>query len=190
MVRRDPAHVLSSGNMSNEVRYTSCSLHKSIYSVLQRDHFVCFGSHSGIPADPVLCNVKFPGNFSQFCGVDSWYTLHLMYLWVAPVEAICFGTPESVGNNVPTYTTVCVDYFNEIVPCSSMCPSRQHLASHELVCDFLLRKWAVQQRCFEIKCVSASHAAHAEAQSLCREVTENGIVISNALKGTQLPQTH
>ena len=57
----DPAHVFSSGNMSNEVRYKSCSLCKSKNSVLQRDHFVCFRSHSGIPADPALCNVKFPG---------------------------------------------------------------------------------------------------------------------------------
>ena len=32
----------------------------------------------------------------------------------------------------------------------------------------------VQQRCFEIKCAGASHVAHAEAQSLRQEVTENG----------------
>ena len=32
----------------------------------------------------------------------------------------------------------------------------------------------MRQRCFEIKCASASHVAHAEAQSLCQEVTENG----------------
>ena len=30
----DPAHAFSSANMSNEVRYKSCSLHKSIYSAL------------------------------------------------------------------------------------------------------------------------------------------------------------
>ena len=60
----DPAHVFSSGDMSNEVRYKSCNLHKSIYTVLQRDHCVCFGSHSGIPADPALRNMKFPGFFS------------------------------------------------------------------------------------------------------------------------------
>ena len=81
---------------------------------------------------------------------------------------------SQLGNNVPTYTTVCLDYFNEIAPCISTCHSGQHLASNEPVCDFLLRKWAVQQRCFEIKCASASHVAHAEAQSLCQEVTENG----------------
>ena len=55
-----------------------------------------------------------PGNSSQFCGGDSWYTFHLMYLWVAPVEAICCGMPEPVGNNMPMSTTVCLDYFNEI----------------------------------------------------------------------------
>ena len=64
-----------------------------------------------------------------------------MYLWVAPVEATCSGMPEPAGNNMPTYTTVCLDYFNEIVPCISTCPSGQHLASHDLVCDLLLRKW-------------------------------------------------
>ena len=87
-----------------------------------------------------------------------------MYLWVAPVEVIRSGMPESVGNNVPTSTTVCLYDFNEIVPCISTCRSGQHLASSEPVCDLLLRKWAVQQRCFEIKCAGASHAAHAEAQ--------------------------
>ena len=45
-----PAHEFSSANMSNEVCYKSCSLHKSIYSALQRDHCVCFDSHSGNPA--------------------------------------------------------------------------------------------------------------------------------------------
>ena len=89
------------------------------------------------------------------------------------MDTICFGTPESVGNNMPTYTTVCLDYFNEIVPCISMYPSGQHLASHEPVCDFLLRKCVVRQRCFEIKCASVSHVAHAKVQSLCQEGTEN-----------------
>ena len=63
-----------------------------------------------------------------------------MYLWVAPVEVICSGMMESVRNNTPTYTTICLDYFNKIVPCNSTCPSGQHLASHEPVCDFLSRK--------------------------------------------------
>ena len=169
----DPAHVFSSGNMSNEVRYKSCSLHKSVYIALQRDHCVCFGSHSGSPVDPVLCNVSCPENSSQFCGGDSWYTFHLMYLWVAPVEVIRSGMPEPVENNMPTSTTICLDYFNEIVPCISTCPSGQHLARHEPVCDFLLRKWVVRQRYFEIKCASVSHVAHAEVQSLCQEWTEN-----------------
>ena len=79
---------------------------------------------------------------------------------------------EPVGNNMPS-TTVCLDYFNEIVPCISTCPSRQPLASHEPVCDLLLRKWAVRQRCFEIECDSVSHVAHAKVQFLCQEVTEN-----------------
>ena len=48
------AHELNSTNMSNEVYYKSCSLHESIYSALQRDHCVFFGSHSGSPADPVM----------------------------------------------------------------------------------------------------------------------------------------
>ena len=120
-----PAHEFSSANMSNEVCHKSCSLHKSFYSALQRDHCVCFDSHSGSPADPALCNVTCPGNSSQFCGGDSWYTFHLMYLWVAPVEAICSGMPELVGNNMPMSTTVCLDYFNEIVPCISTCSSGQ-----------------------------------------------------------------
>ena len=129
-----------------------------------------------------------PENSSQFCGGDSWYTFHVMYLWVAPVEVICSGMLEPVGNNMPKSTTVCLDCFNEIVPCISTCSSRQHLASHEPVCDLLLRKWAVRQRYFEIVCDSVSHVAHAEVQSLCQEWTEAG-VISNALKNTQLPHT-
>ena len=114
-----------------------------------------------------------PGNYSKFCGGDSWYTFHLMYLWVAPVKSIYSGMSEPVENNMPTSTTVCLDYCNEIVPCISTCPSRQHLASREPVCDLLLRKWAVQQRCFEIKCQSAPHVAHAKVQSLCQEGTDN-----------------
>ena len=168
-----PAHEFSSANMSNEVCYKSCSLHKSFYGALQRDHCVCFDTHSGSPADSALCNVSCPGNYSQFCGGDSWYTFHLMYLWVAPVEVICSGMPEPVGNHMPMSTTSCLDDFNEIVPCNSTCPSGQHLSSHEPVCDLLLRKWVVRQRCFEIECASVSHVAHAEVQSLCQEWTEN-----------------
>ena len=170
----DPARMFSSGNMSNEVRYKAYSLHKSVYIAVQRDHCVCFGSHSGSPVDPLLCNVSCPENFSQFCGGDNWYTFHLMNLWVAPVEVICSGMPEPVGNNMPMSMTVCLDCFNEIVPCISMCPSGQHHSSHEPVCDLLLRKWVVRQRCFEIERASVSHVAHAEVQSLCQEGTENG----------------
>ena len=89
------------------------------------------------------------------------------------MEAICSGMPEPVGNNVPVSTIICLDYSNEIVPYISTCPSGQHLSSHESVCDFLLRKWVVWQRCFEIKCAGVSHAAHAKVQPLCQEGTEN-----------------
>ena len=173
MDRLAPAHEFGSVNESNEVCYKSCSLHKKFYSALRRDHFVCFGSQSGIPADPDLCSVICPGNSSQLRSGDSWYTFHLMYLWVAPVEVICSGMPEPVGNNVPVSTTICLDYSNEIVPCINTCPSGQHLASHEPVCDFPLRKCVVRQRCFEIKCASVYHVAHAEVQSLCQERTKN-----------------
>ena len=146
---------------------------KSICSALQCDHRVCFGSHSGIPVNPVPCNVNCPGNSSQLCSGDSWYTFHLMYLWVAPVEVICSGMPEPVGNNVPVSTTICLDYSDEIVPCISTCLGGQHPASHKLVCDFPLTKCVVRQRCFEIKRASVYHVAHAEAQSLCHDWTEN-----------------
>ena len=89
------SHDFISANMSTEVCYKSCSLHKSIYSALQRDHCVYFDSHMGSPADSALCNVTCPGNSSQFCGGNSWYTFHLMYLWVAPVEAICSGNARA-----------------------------------------------------------------------------------------------
>ena len=69
--------------------------------------------------------------------------------------------------------TDCLDYFNEIVPYIITCPRGQHLASHELVCDFPLRKCVLRQRCFEIKCVSVFHVTHAKVQSLCQEGTKN-----------------
>ena len=166
------AHEFSSVNMINEVCYKSFSPYKNIYGALQRDHRVYFDSHLGNPTDSALCNVTCPGNSSQFCGGDSWHTFHLMYLWVAPVEAIRFEMQDPVGNNMPRSTTVCL-YFNEIFPCISTCPSGQHLASHELFCDFPLRKRVVRQICFDIKCASVYHVAHAEVQSLCQEGTEN-----------------
>ena len=168
-----PAHEFNSANVSNEVCYKSCSLHQSIYSALQRDHSVRFDSHSGSPADPALCNVNCPGNSSQFCGGDSWYTFHLMYMCVAPVEVICSGMPEPVGNNMLSVHDNLFRLFQRDGSCISTCPSGQHLSSHEPVCDFLLRKCVVRQRCFEIKCAGVSHVAHAEVQSLCQEGTEN-----------------
>ena len=168
-----PTHEFSSAYMCNEVYYKSCSMHKSIFRAITRDNCVCFDSHLRIPPDPDLCNVNRPENSSQLCGGDSWYTFHLMYLWVAPVDSICFEMPEPVGNNMPKSTTVCLDYFNEIVPCISTSQSGQHLASSEPVCDLLLRKCVVRQRCFEIKRASVSHAAHAKMQSLCQEGTKN-----------------
>ena len=41
----------------------------------------------------------------------------------------------------------------------------------------------MQQRCFEIKCASVSHVAHAEEQSLCQEVTENGECENKCIEG-------
>ena len=102
------------------------------------------------------------------------------------MEAICSGTPEPVGNNMPTYTAVCFDYFNEIVPCISMYTSGQHLASHEPVSDLLLRKWVVRQRCFDIECDSVSHVAHAKVQSLCQEGTENSECDIKCIEGYTL----
>ena len=150
-------------------RNKPCSLCKRNTALSNAIILYVFSSHSGSPADPVLYKVNCPGNCSRFCGGDSWYTFHLMYLWVAPVEAICFGSLESVGNNAPTSTTVRLDCFNEIVPYIITCPSGQHLASNELVCDFLLRKRVLRQRCFEIKRASVSHVAHAKVQPLCQE---------------------
>ena len=162
---------------------TNLAVFTKVYSALRRDNCVCSDSHSGSPADPVPCNVNCPGNSSQFLSVDSWYTFHVMYLWVTPVEVICTGMPEPVGNNMPTSTTVCLDYSNEIVPFISTCPSGQHLAGHELVCDFLMRKCVLRQRCFEIKCASVSHVAHVEVQPLRQEGTENSWCAIKCIEG-------
>ena len=90
-----PAHEFSSVYMSKEVCHKSGSLHKSIYSALQREHCVCFDWHLGIPPDPDLCNVNCPENSSQFCDGDSWYTFHLMYLWAAPVKDLFWNAGAS-----------------------------------------------------------------------------------------------
>ena len=78
---------------------------------------------------------------------------------------------EPVGNNVPMYSTVCLDYFNEIVPCISTCISRPHFASYEPVWDPLWRKRVVRQRCFGIEHAGVSRVAHAEVQFLCQKWT-------------------
>ena len=46
-----------------------------------------------------------------------------------------------------------------------------------------LRKWVVRQRCFEIECDSVSHVAHAKAQSLCQEGTENSECDNKCIEG-------
>ena len=117
--------------------------------------------------------MKCPGNSSQFCGGDSWYTFHLMYLWVGSRGGDLFWNAGASWEQHANVHDSLSDYFNEIVPCICTCPSGQHLASHESVCDLLLRKCVVRQRRFEIKCASVSHVAHAEVQSLCQEGTEN-----------------
>ena len=124
--------------------------------------------------------VKCPGVPSQFCDGDSWYTFCLRYLWVAPVETICSGM----------YSTVCLDYFNEIVPRISTCISRPHCASYEPFWDPFWRKRVVRQRCLGIKHAGASLVSHMRKFNSC---VKNGQctagVISNMSKGTQLPQT-
>ena len=158
--------------MSNEVCYKSCSLHK-VYT-----------SPSNVTVVYVLirtwearlirapCNVSCPGNSSQFCGGDSWYTFHLMYLWVALVKAICSGMLEPVENNMPTSTTICLDDFNEIVSCISTCHSGQHLASNEPVCDLLLRKFAGGKDVLRLSVLASIMSQMREVQSLCQEGTE------------------
>ena len=133
--------------------------------------------------------VKCPGISSQFCDGDSWYTFRLRYLWVAPVETICSGMSEPVGNNVPMYSTVCLDYFNEIVPCIRTCISRPHFASYEPVWDPLWRKRVVRQRCFGIEHAGVSRVAHTGCNSCVKNGQCKAGVLSNTSKGTQLPQT-
>ena len=93
---------------------------------------------------------------------------------VAPVETICSGISEPVGNDTPTHSTFCLDYFNESVPRVSTGTGRQHFASHEPVCDLLWKRSVVRQRCSDIEHVGVSHVAHAEVQSLCQEWTVHG----------------
>ena len=124
-----PAHEFSSAEMSNEVCYKSCCLHKSIHNALQRDNCVCFDSHSGSPADPALFNVNCSGNSSQFCGGDSWYTFHLMYLWVAPVRVdLLLECRSQLGT-----TCQCPRQFVSIIS------TRLFLASARATADSILR---------------------------------------------------
>ena len=79
-----------------------------------------------------------------------------------------------VGNDMPTHSTVCLDYFNEIVSRVSTGTGRQHFVSHEPVCDLLRKRSVVRQRCSDIEHVGVSHVAHAEVQFLCQEWTVHG----------------
>ena len=117
--------------------------------------------------------MNYPGNSSQSCGDDSWYTFHLMYLCVAPVEAICSGMPEPVGNNVPTFTTVCLNYSNEIVPCISTSPGGQHFR----MCDMrdastLNFKTSLPHHSLSQEKITDRFMAR-KMQSLCQQGTEN-----------------
>ena len=160
--------------MSNEVCHNSRSLHKSTHSALQHDHRVRFDLITESSDDSALGDVKCPGISPQFCDGDSWYTFRLRYLWGAPVETICSGMSEPLGNNVPLHSTVCLDYFNEIVSRISTCISRPHIVSYELVWAPLWRKRVVRQRCFGIKHAGVSRVAHGEVQLLCQEWTVHG----------------
>ena len=95
----------------------------------------------------------------RMCRVEiSWYSLHgaghdfpevVPRCWkTASQSAICSGMSEPAANNTTKSTTVCLDCFNENVLCVSKCPVGQHLSSQDLVCDPLLRKRVVRQRCF------------------------------------------
>ena len=70
-------------------------------------------------------------------------------------------------------TAICFDYQNKLKPCKSSCPDGMHLASHDPVCDPILRKWVVRQRCYTVKCLNVPHIQHAEVQSLCNEGQEH-----------------
>ena len=108
-----------------------------------------------------------------------------MCLWELPWNRFVLECRSQLGTTCPT--TVCLDYFNEIVPRISMCSSGQHLASHESVCDFLLRKWILRQKCFNQVCLRLSCTCVSAV--LVKKGHGTAGVISNALKGAQLPQT-
>ena len=144
-----PAHKFMSADMSNEVCYKSCGLHKSIHSALQRDHCVFFDSHSGRPADSAICNVNCPG---QFFSVLWWRQLvHV------PCDVSVGGSRGgdlfwNAGSQLGT-TCQCPRQFVSTVStrlflASARAPSGQHLVSHEPVCHLLLRKCVVRQKMF------------------------------------------
>ena len=82
-------------------------------------------------------------------------------------------TPEPEVSNMSRSTTICFDYQNRLKPCKSSCPHGMHLARHDPVCDPILRKWVVRQRCYTVECLNAPHIRHAEVQSLCNEDQEH-----------------
>ena len=98
------------------------------------------------------------GNSSQSCGGENVFSFHLNFLWVAPVEPTqCDGLPEPEVSNRSRSTTTCFDYQNKLKPFKSSCPDGMRLASHDPVCDPILRKWVVRQRCYTVKCFNFLH---------------------------------
>ena len=174
-------------DMSNEVCHNSRSLDKSIHSALQHDHRERFDLITECSDDSAMGNVTCPGIPSQFCDDDSWYTFRLRYLWVAPVETICSGMSEPVGNNVPMYSTVCLDYFNEIVPRISTCISTLQAMNPS---GILSGESAWYGKDVLASNMLASLVSHMRK---CNSCVKNGQctagVISNTSKGTQLPRT-
>ena len=111
-------------------------------------------------------------------------SFHLNFLCVAPVEPTqCGGLPEPEVSNMSRSTTTCFDYKNKLKPFKSSCPDGVRLASHDPVCDPILRKWVVRQWCYTVKCFNFLHIQHAEVQSLCNEgCSEGHEVATNTLK--------
>lgn len=168
------AQASSSVTMSYHECYNTCSENQTIYSALQGNRCLCFDTYVGSSVSQSQCNTPCPGNSSQVCGGSGVYSFHLNYLWVSPVEATeCAGLPDPSSSNMSTSSTVCFDYQNRINPCKSSCPDGMRLASHDPICDPILRKWVVRQRCYTVKCLSVPHIQHAEVQSLCNEGREN-----------------
>ena len=81
---------------------------------------------------------------------------------------------EPVGNNVPMYSTVCLDYFNEIVPRISTCISRPHFASYEPVWDPFWRKRVVRQRCLASSMLASLVSHMRKCNSCVKKWTVHG----------------